>query len=345
MNRYFSTFITGFDTAIGDALKRTLKEAKIELLLDGLVVYSTNKSTEDIKRLGFFNNSFLLLKLFEKRNNQDINWMMRQVINNSNLSLSKAILPKRFRTFRVIASKENQFISVDRILLNKIESKIQHLTGLRTNRSLPDVEFWFLARSEGHGFFGMRLTRHQDLAKSLQKGELRPEFANILNLLSEPNKSDLFLDPFAGSGAIPIERSKQFPFARIIAGDNDQTIVNNLKERVKGKNSRLDIRRLDALLLSDLKDSSVDKIVTDPPWGHFLNIDLDLKDFYGQMLDSFYRVLKNNGLAIVLVGDRELFEDVLNTFSHRFLLVGKYYTLVSGRKAGVYKITKHIPRK
>ena len=340
MNRYFSTFITGFDSAIGDALKRTLKGVKIDLLLDGLVVYSTNKSIEDIKRLGFLNNSFLLLKLFEKRPNQDINAMMRQVINNSNLPLSKATLPKKFKTFRVIASKENQFISVDRFLLNKIESKIRFLTGLRTNRSLPDVEFWFLARSEGYGFFGMRLTRHQDLAKSLQKGELRPEFANILNLLSEPSKGDVFLDPFTGSGAIPIERSKQFSFARIIAGDNDLTVIKKLKERIKGKNMRLDVSRLDALRLSDLENLSVDKIVTDPPWGHFSNIDLNLKDFYGQMLDSFYRVLKNNGLAIVVVGDRELLEEVLNTLSHRFLLLDKYYTLVSGRKAGVYKIRK-----
>ncbi len=89
-----------------------------------------------------------------------------------------------------------------------------------------------------------------------------------------------------------------------------------------------------------MNNESIDKIVTDPPWGHFLGKNLNLVDFYTQMLNSFYRVLRHSGLVVILIGERELFENLLSGLSHKLLLTQKYYTLVSGRKAGVYKLKK-----
>ena len=58
------------------------------------------------------------------------------------------------------------------------------------------------------------------------------------------------------------------------------------------------------------------------------------------MLDSFYRVLRKGGIAVLLVGERDSFENLLSKYQTKYTLDKKIYTLVSGKKAGVYKLIK-----
>jgi tRNA G10 N-methylase Trm11 len=116
------------------------------------------------------------------------------------------------------------------------------------------------------------------------KGELRPELANLLCWISDPNKKDVFLDPFAGSGAIPIERAKAFPYQKIIASDINADLFDKLKKRFHKTTNKITIGKWDALHLTALIDESIDKIVTDPPWGLFSHQEIDLKAFYTNML-------------------------------------------------------------
>lgn len=337
--QYFSTFITGFEKVVGEALVSNLNNVKIDLLLDGLVLYSTDSSVEKVKKLKFLNNTFLLFEYFENLLNRPMSVMMNCVLSKTDFKSAPNInVSKKYKTFRIITSEENQLVSVDNTKISRLEEKIKKGTRLKPNRSKPDVEFWFLSRNEGCGFFGMRLTKHPDFTKSLPKGELRPELAHILCLISEPKPADVFLDPFAGYGAIPHARTN-YPYKQIIAFDNDPRLVSKLKHRLKNKSSVL-VGRCDAIKLEMLDDDSVDKIVTDPPWGHFLGKNLDLRDFYAQMLDSFHGVLKQGSFAVILMGEKELFEELLDRFSDRFTLLKKLDTLVSGRKAGVYKMVK-----
>ena len=62
MNSSFSTFITGFDKVISNELTKRLKGVEILQLTDGLVIYKTTSSLDEIKKLKFLNNSFVLLK-------------------------------------------------------------------------------------------------------------------------------------------------------------------------------------------------------------------------------------------------------------------------------------------
>ena len=337
--KYFSTFITGFSLIVGDLLGKHLDRVKIELLLDGLVIYSTTSSIEKVKKIRFLNNSFLLLRFFDKDKNTPLEKMIKQVLSEK-VKLP-ARLPSNWRTFRIITSQENQLVSVDKQLVANLEENIRKNFGLKLNRSLPQVEFWFLSRREGYGFFGMRLMRHQDYAKSLEKGELRPELANFLCQISEPNNNDNFLDPFSGSGAIPIERAQNFPSKHIIASDNNSVAINRLKARIRFLRLNITVENFDALHLDKIVDASIDKIVTDPPWGYFGEKIADLPKFYSNMLDSFYRVLRKGGIAVLLVGERDSFENLLSKYQAKYTLDKKIYTLVSGKKAGVYKLIKN----
>ncbi len=320
---FFSTFASGLEPVVGDMLRRALDDVEVVLVLDGVAVYSSKSPIDIIKRIRFFNNSFLLLRLFPVKLHVSVEKMMGAIARDGiNTGIN---IPSNIRTFRVVTSCENKSVPVNPRLMADVEKVTSRQFRLRVDRSKPDVQFWFLTRSEGYGFFGMRLTQHPDFGKVLARGELRPEMADVMCLLSEPNKDDVFLDPFAGSGATTKARMN-YPHKKIIAGD-----INP---------KRHFIEKLDATKLERFENGSVDKIVTDPPWGLFdKNVDID--SLYTKTLESFYRVLREGGILVMMVGDRRLFEKLLEKFKNKFVLRQKLHVLVSGKKAGVYKLVRN----
>jgi tRNA G10 N-methylase Trm11 len=107
-----------------------------------------------------------------------------------------------------------------------------------------------------------------------------------------------------------------------------------------GLKDKIKIELVDALDLNSLADNSVDKIVTDPPWGFYFGQGWDLSSFYTAMLKEFSRVIKPNGLMVILIAKKDIFENLLERFFNQLELVKKFNILVSGKKAGVYKIRK-----
>lgn len=248
----------------------------------------------------------------------------------------------------------NSPIAIDNKLHEDVENKIFELTRgsgrkLYVDRTNPDFEYWFLYRKEGYGFFGLRLTKHPDYKDTLAKGQLRPELANIMVLLSNPHKDDVILDPFAGSGAIPIERAK-YPYQKIIAGDinpeinwqsrgnTDTSTYRSIYAQTRQNYAR--IYMLDALAMKGIADESVNKIITDPPWGIY-STNGDIHSFYVQMLNETLRVLRSGGLIVMLVGRNVDMEKILAAFAERLELIKSYNILVSGKKAGIFVISKN----
>jgi len=185
---------------------------------------------------------------------------------------------------------------------------------------------------------GFRLTKRPNYEKILEKGELYPELAHILCLISEPNASDVFLDPFSGHGSIPIARALGFPFKIVYASDNDKGLVKKLKtKKIRGN---FVVGHWDATRLTNFENRSIDKIVTDPPWGLHSGTELNLERFYEDMLKEFIRILKKDGLLVLLTAQKELVELLLNKITNELILIKRYDTLVSGKKAGAYKLRK-----
>jgi 23S rRNA G2445 N2-methylase RlmL len=266
---------------------------------------------------------------------------MLQQASQLNLNVDLNNFLPNTKTFRIIASDENEFVSVDKKLLAQVESKIICLKGtkLRVDPHRPQAEFWFLRRSENIGFFMLRLTKNIT-NKKLPAGELRPELAYILCYLSEPDKSDIFLDPFAGHGSIPIERAKNFSYNMIFASDNDKNFKQIIRDRIKTKkvNKTIIPKVLDALDMKVFENGFVSKIVTDPPWGLYENIK-DITAFYTSMMKEFVRVLKTGGIIVLLTAKKDEYEKVISKHSDLDLLE-KYEILVSGKKSAIYKIKK-----
>lgn len=340
MNRYFSTFITGFQEVVESELKKILTDIKILRLLDGLVIYESTSSIQDIQKLRFLNNSFIWLSQATHVDGQKPEPAVEQLLRMSDFDRSREATSLKFvKFFRAIVSKENQTIPIDRSLLEKIEAKIFYSTHLKVHRTLPDIEFWFIFRKEGISIFGARITPlGKETTRKYNKGELRQELAHLLVLLSDYQKEDIVLDPFAGSGAIVLERVQSFPYKKFFASDNKEDLVEELKRKTKWGQQKIIVEKHDALNLNNLDSGSINKIITDPPWGLFEKPQEDMVDFYKRMLLEFYRVLADGGMAIILVGRDAGFETAL--VGSGFNNETKLSILVSGQKADVYKLIK-----
>jgi tRNA (guanine6-N2)-methyltransferase len=340
---YYSTFVTGLIEPVKDALIAAIPDCKITLALDGLIAYESKVEVELIKSFPFVTNSFYIIKSFDSETDLNVSNMAANIMNDSGLRLKLPVKYNRRNTFRVITSVSNQLVPIDAKLMKNLEKQISNKTGLRPYRAKPDFEFWISQRSEGHGFFAFRLSYHKAYDKMLQKGELRPELANILCRLSEPLPDELFLDPFCGSGAIPIQRAKFFPKGLVIASEIDEQKIFSLKDRVKALDltKRLVARQDDALNLTRYQDGVIHKIVTDPPWGHFVQLSSSTTDFYNQMLTEFTRILRPDGRIVILTGETLAFESCLLLFP-TISLTKKFSILLSGKKASIYVLIKAI---
>jgi tRNA G10 N-methylase Trm11 len=243
------------------------------------------------------------------------------------------------KSFRIICSKENEMIPIEKKYLYSIENKIVKQYNLYLNIYKPEHEFWFLQRREGIGFFMLRLTKNKN--KNIFKGQLRSELAYILCYLSEPNKEDIFLDPFAGYNSIPQERNKFQYYKNIIANEKDRKKIKFLEKIFRNQNINGKIMQEDALNMNSISAGSISKIVTDPPWGLYQQLNTSITKFYDSMINEFYRILKNNGICVVLTARKEEFEKVLEKYKTRFEIIKKYDILVSGKKTAVYKLLKN----
>lgn len=343
MAQYYSTFLSGTSDIVEVLLKKDLKDINVMQKLDGLIEYSTATDVKKLKSLKYLNNTFqILYKLRSAKRNAFEETIEKILLNHS---FDKKInLPKgNFNnTFRIVVSDENNLVKINKELLLKIENKIATNFSLRVHRAKPNYQFWILKRSEGGVYFSLRLTKIQKKDKERSKGELKPQLAYILAAMSDPQEGELFLDPFCGSGSIPLARASMTRKGLILASDIEESLTSKLKEKVKclGLKNKIVVKTVDALKPDSYKDSSIHKIVTDPPWGYYKHI-VDLQSHWEKILSFFERILIDNGVLVVLLANDERFFKVFSQ-TKNFLILKSYTVLVSGRKALILKIKKTL---
>lgn len=337
---YFLTYASGFQRVIEEYIKIAMTSVEIVESMDGAILIRT-----DEKPLLFinscFNNVFLVLDKYKigKEHKNPIDLHLQKLIKK--YKFKKYLKDKNIKqTFRIIASYENRLISINKNLKNRLEEKIQEATGYYLNRSDANIEFWILFRNEGISLFLKRLTKHKSYEHILEKGELHPEIAYLLVWMSKLQINHKILDPFCGSGSIPIQCVSNFNCKQVYAFDNDKSKIESLKNKLKTKNiSMVTCKQIaiDQLTLI-IGNETIDRIITDPPWGLF-NDNENIEHLYNTMLHQFYCVIKTEGIIVILTACKQLLIHLIK--EHKGLeIIDEFSVLISGKKAGVFIIKK-----
>ena len=329
-----------------DALGPVVQKNGIQSMMSGAVLFRSSAPPATIAGLRYFQNSFMVIKRYEGLRDDPITQMMR-MFHAKNLAQSVRAVPhfRKARSFRIVTSYDNQLRSPDRRTLSSVEGSIKKALRIPSSRAAADLEIWFLHRREGLGLALLRLSRRLVTEKDLRKGELRPELAHLLCLMSKPAANDAFLDPFCGYGAIVVERSASFPVAKLYGADTDSQKIELLRNKIRRSKlpskHKIDIQVGDATSLMHFADGSIAKVVTDPPWGDYRGSMTDsIANLYAGFIKELERVLAPDGLAVLLLGRDSALLGLVNEDTSALNVDKSYKVLVAGKKALACTITK-----
>lgn len=135
---------------------------------------------------------------------------------------------------------------------------------------------------------------------------LHPALAAVLVRLSEPAPNQRFLDPLCGTGTIVIERALAGTrAAMLLGGDVNSELVRRARANAEAAGVAAEFRVMDARRLP-LSDASVDRIVSDLPFGVRSGSAQENEGLYPALLAEIERVLRPGGRAVLLTMSKQL---------------------------------------
>lgn len=310
MNQYFATFPAGTFGIIARHLKSfQLDELKIIEHDDSSVMFAASLPIEKLIELRYFTNVYL-------------------IVDDKNALPDGVIKGKHFRLMRL---KDGSPQPMDATERTKLQARIKRDFGLVPHARFSKTDFYLIERSSGKKLFTLRLSRAKFKRETISGGELRPELAHILCLAAGVKAKHTVVDMFAGYGAIPLEAVRGFGCKHVVA-------VDKQKLDHRHEHPAITWHEQDSQKLDFIPDESVDRVVTDPPWGAYDKKTTDPSALYNELVKEVLRLLKPDGVAVVLTG----FADAEQRFgqANELKLLGTWPVLVSGKKATIYKLQK-----
>lgn len=156
-------------------------------------------------------------------------------------------------------------------------------------------------------YLGLRLGRFPLQQRAYRRverpGALKPPVAAALLGLAGIEPRMRLLDPCCGSGTIAIEAALRG--ADALCGDCDPSALATTQINAAAAGVCLHACRLDARTLP-LADGSVDRVVTNPPWGRTVGDPAELPDLYRRLVWEAHRVLAPGGRAVILTSRPDL---------------------------------------
>lgn len=251
---------------------------------------------------------------------------------------------KQERTFRVISrmvGKNHPYRRMD--LERVVEKGLRKRLGSKwhTVEEGEDIEVW--ANLIGLDFIcGLRLSdasmRHRGYKKAHVAASLRPSVAASMVWLTQPQASDVFLDPMCGAGTLLVERGMIERHTLLLGGDVDSVALQAAAQNIGPKHKPRQLVKWDAGRLP-LPPGSVDKVATNLPFGKQIGSRRENVGLYRAFFREVDRVLSANGRAVVLSSETELIKNTLRGLEGLQIVRG-YSVRILGQKARIYLIER-----
>jgi 23S rRNA G2445 N2-methylase RlmL len=321
----YAMVLSGLETVAGDEIQRDLG-GEVKRTTRGLVVFRVAEINDALLRLRTVEDVFLLawgtdrLSYRADALEQIRRWTAREADWSRLLRLHHAVRPKPTGkpTYRLVTQMtgEHGFRRVDarEALARGLAGKFP--ASWRPAEENAAVEFW-LTIQDSTAVCGLRLSdrtmRHRTYKAEHLPASLRPTLAAAMVRLAGLGPSQVLLDPMCGAGTILAEalwlRAARGgrrrppdetgpPRCLTWGGDLDAAALraagSNLRRLGQTLLARWDARRL------PLPDHSVDRVVSNPPFGKQIGRPEEIGPLYGGMIREFGRVLRPGGRAVLL---------------------------------------------
>jgi 16S rRNA G966 N2-methylase RsmD len=238
-------------------------------------------------------------------------------------------------TFRLRIHSDGRFASHDSAPARKLEADLTDWSGLRAARGSARTEFWVIRRRGlSESVLTTKLTAGNERVPA---GVLRPEVCASLARIVSLDDASLVMDPFAGSGAVGIA-CLEAGAARVWLNDSNPAALHGLKGLPRSLRERIHATALDFRDL-DVATASVAAIVTDPPWGHYDQLDTLIASLYADFANFAVGALVTGGPLVVMTGaDADAIQSL--TSRKELELIDSFPVLINGRKTQIVVATR-----
>jgi 23S rRNA G2445 N2-methylase RlmL len=241
----------------------------------------------------------------------------------------------RFRVVaRMVGEREFRRVDLQRAVERGVLERGDHSWRLVDDDA--DVEIWATMFPDDI-LLAMRLSdehmRHRDYKVAHMPGSLRPAVAAALGWLSQPADDDVVLDPLCGAGTVLIERAQMGRYKLLMGSDHDSEALAAARTNVGPRYKPLELHPWDASAIP-LPDASVNKVITNLPWGIRHGSHEQNRRAYPRIISELKRVVRPDGLIVMLTGETRLMSDVLRRC--RLRASKTFRVSILGAMAGIY---------
>jgi predicted RNA methylase len=325
--RYLVQFPAGTGELVAASIGSHVGRPEVVYADDSSMIFESDTRPSQVAQIPFVKNSFTVIAD-----------TIRGDLDRGVLDLADVLrdggLDANADTFRVMFHVDGELVSVGPRAKRALETEIGYASGQRMVGRGSGEEYWVVGRTD---FDYLMLCRRHIRPKRAAKaaGAISHELSSLLVAASRPEPGDVFLDPFAGSGSFTNARMA-FPAKRIVYSDTDLERLREDFPAAVRQSREIEFLAEDALKLPSVEDHSVDVIVTDPPWGEYEELPLELPEFLDATARSFDRVLDaEHGRFVILIARRAAPEAETALAANGFTIASVHEILVNGHPATV----------
>ena len=250
---FYATFEKGYEQIVKKVIKKADSNSQIKKLYDDCVLFFADEKLCHSELC--FKSLYIVIHNSQKEGTGALNFEMKNLLEKRDL---KIVLPREVETFKFLIWKENARVLVDSNLKKAVETMLRRVTRKTLSYLSGKVELSLLAKADGTNLF---MRKVYDLPK-MENFALGLDENYMLSFLSEPSQGEVVLDPFAGVGEICYSRAKNFKKSNVIANEEDEFSVKEIKKLSKSlKDKSFSVLNHD-FLSDEFPIKHINKIIT-----------------------------------------------------------------------------------
>ncbi len=246
--------------------------------------------------------------------------------------------PGTFSTMKVTAA------GADSTVFRRIKSELSSHTGLLLDEDadlLVRVKPW-LASSYEWGV-SLRISPRPLSTRPWRvrnmPGALNATLAAAMVEMTEPDRSDEFINLMCGSGTLLVERLERSDVKLAVGCDLDPVAIEAAKENLRASkfHNRVGLIQADATHL-EYEDDSFNVICCDLPYGQLVGSHEANKELYRATLAEVTRIAKPGARLVLLTHEIRLLDNIIGDYSDSWVLKDVVKVFQGGLHPRIYSL-------